>query len=296
MPFKSMAQRRKFYALKAEGKMSQKTIDEWEKETPEDLPERLKKTGAMAMNFWAGFEKRAAETYVQAEPADPMAEAQGLGGVAPEKMLKWNELGGVDPRTPEDMEAGAAVGLITLPAEIEGGNCGNCMHFRALNPQLGSGFCTNPAIKQDVTARMLCGHWSHPGAYSAAEAAEEEAAMQEQAAQEAAMAGQAYAEGDPTAQNIMSDFQGGGEGQMPMEGEGDPAGEASMEEGGAPGVAESKPEGGNSKPKPKAKKDSDSKGSDKKSDGKGGHTININVGKEKVATDAFLAGFAGRMR
>lgn len=42
MPFKSEAQRRKFYALKAEGKMSQREIDKWEKETPEDLPERVK--------------------------------------------------------------------------------------------------------------------------------------------------------------------------------------------------------------------------------------------------------------
>jgi len=43
MPFKSMAQRRKFYALKDLGKMNQKTIDEWEKDTPEDLPERMTK-------------------------------------------------------------------------------------------------------------------------------------------------------------------------------------------------------------------------------------------------------------
>jgi hypothetical protein len=42
MPFKSEAQRRKFYALKAEGKMSQREIDKWEKETPDNLPERVK--------------------------------------------------------------------------------------------------------------------------------------------------------------------------------------------------------------------------------------------------------------
>lgn len=248
------------------------------------------------MNFWSGFDKRAAETYVQAEPVDPMAEEMSAGAVAPEKMLKWNELGGVDPRTPEDLEASSAVGLLTLPAEMEGANCGNCMHFRALNPQLGSGFCTNPAVKQDVTARMLCAHWSHPGAYSAAEAAEQEAAMQQQAAEEAAMAGQAVAEGDPTAQNIMSDFQGGAEGQQPMGGEGAPAGEASTEAGAAPGVGKSTPEGGDSKPKAKPKKDKDSKGSEKKTDGKSGNTINIHVGKDKLASDAFLAGFSGRAR
>ncbi|NDC22659.1 MAG: hypothetical protein EBZ49_00790 [Proteobacteria bacterium] len=52
--FKSKSQRRKFYALKAEGKMDQKTIDEWESETPDKLPERITKKA-----FWLGFEKRA---------------------------------------------------------------------------------------------------------------------------------------------------------------------------------------------------------------------------------------------
>jgi hypothetical protein len=43
MPFKSLSQRKKFYALKNEGKMSQSTIDEWEKNTPKNLPERITK-------------------------------------------------------------------------------------------------------------------------------------------------------------------------------------------------------------------------------------------------------------
>lgn len=41
MPFKSKAQRRKFYALKNEGKMTQAKIDEWESKTPKNLPEKL---------------------------------------------------------------------------------------------------------------------------------------------------------------------------------------------------------------------------------------------------------------
>lgn len=42
MPFKSQAQRAKFQALKEEGKMSQATIDKWEKETPKGkLPKRI---------------------------------------------------------------------------------------------------------------------------------------------------------------------------------------------------------------------------------------------------------------
>lgn len=57
MPFKSQAQRRKFYHLKSIGKMNQKTIDEWEKDTPSKLPERLTKKA-----FWAGFIKAADES------------------------------------------------------------------------------------------------------------------------------------------------------------------------------------------------------------------------------------------
>jgi hypothetical protein len=41
MPFKSLQQRKKFYALKSQGKMDQKTIDEWEEETPKNLPEKV---------------------------------------------------------------------------------------------------------------------------------------------------------------------------------------------------------------------------------------------------------------
>jgi len=44
MAFKSEAQRAKFYALKEQGKMSQKTIDEFEAKTPKNIPERV---GAM---------------------------------------------------------------------------------------------------------------------------------------------------------------------------------------------------------------------------------------------------------
>ncbi len=43
MPFKSEAQRRKFYALKERGQMTQEKIDEWEAETPENIPEHVKK-------------------------------------------------------------------------------------------------------------------------------------------------------------------------------------------------------------------------------------------------------------
>lgn len=41
MPFKSEAQRQKFTKMVSEGKMDQATFDEWSKDTPIDLPERV---------------------------------------------------------------------------------------------------------------------------------------------------------------------------------------------------------------------------------------------------------------
>lgn len=65
MPFQSKAQRRKFYAMKNRGEMDQKTIDEWESETPKGIPERVEKTA-----FWIGFHKR----------ADALSSLTGGGG------------------------------------------------------------------------------------------------------------------------------------------------------------------------------------------------------------------------
>lgn len=41
MPFKSSAQRKKFAQMVSEGKMSQSTFDEWNRETPARLPDRI---------------------------------------------------------------------------------------------------------------------------------------------------------------------------------------------------------------------------------------------------------------
>lgn len=64
MPFKSESQRRKFYALKSQGKMTQSKIDEWEKDTPKDLPEKVaapaKKKEFTINQNWKNQLKRAA--------------------------------------------------------------------------------------------------------------------------------------------------------------------------------------------------------------------------------------------
>jgi len=58
--FKSKAQRAKFYVLKSQGKMSQATIDEWEKNTPAKLPERIgpkNKDSKHSSKHWAQYTK-----------------------------------------------------------------------------------------------------------------------------------------------------------------------------------------------------------------------------------------------
>jgi len=42
MPFRSEAQRRKFYAMSERGEISKAKVAEYEKETEGDLPERVK--------------------------------------------------------------------------------------------------------------------------------------------------------------------------------------------------------------------------------------------------------------
>jgi len=48
MPFKSEAQRRKFGAMVKKGEITQKTFDEWNSETPKNIPERKKKAKTIA--------------------------------------------------------------------------------------------------------------------------------------------------------------------------------------------------------------------------------------------------------
>jgi hypothetical protein len=51
MPFKSQAQRRKFAELLVKGEISNKTFEEWNRETgAKKLPERVKRTAKKSRN------------------------------------------------------------------------------------------------------------------------------------------------------------------------------------------------------------------------------------------------------
>lgn len=205
MSFESKAQRRKFYALKNEGKMTQDKIDEWEKDTPKNIPER-KHPMKTASAFWKGFSKRAAPKETKEQY---LAEASPKHPGNPLKALKWNEQGGVDPRADEDLMSAQNAGLITLPTEVAGASCGTCIHFRPLQSEVGHGFCTHPEVKQDVTENMHCTNWSHPGEHDpAAEALEE-----------AQAAGQIDEAGNPMQPDMGQEGVGGIPGATPPEGQ-----------------------------------------------------------------------------
>ena len=179
--------------------------------------------------FWAGFDKRAKEQLEEVEEVDPGDELDSSN----EKKLKWNPNGGVDPRSPEAMQVHESVGMLTLPEDVDGASCGTCEHMRVLDPVTGAGFCTNPAIKTDVTRRMLCSQWSAPDVYRASEAMDPSSMVAAQMVEEARGLPQdpndpASAGGDPGA-----DPAAAGAAPPPEAGE-QPAGDAAPAAGGPP--------------------------------------------------------------
>ena len=71
-----------------------------------------------------------------------------------------NHQGGFDPQTPEQMAKWKAVDLITLPSDVTGTNCSNCMH---VSKQQGTGYCTHPEIQDFITQDMCCAKWNNKG-------------------------------------------------------------------------------------------------------------------------------------
>jgi len=72
MPFKSQAQRRKFAQLLVEGKISNETFEEWNRETGgKKLPERMtqKKASTRTTAATKGSRKRAARKTAARKPA-----------------------------------------------------------------------------------------------------------------------------------------------------------------------------------------------------------------------------------
>jgi hypothetical protein len=61
-----------------------------------------------------------------------------------------NLQGGIDPKTPEEMQRAKTADLITLP----GGSAADASNKK---------FCNNEKIQMFVTIRMCCGYWDNAG-------------------------------------------------------------------------------------------------------------------------------------
>lgn len=58
----------------------------------------------------------------------------------------------------EELKRAEKVDLITMPKNITGVNCGNCMYFNSSNSQ-----CVNKEVDQKVTDKMCCSLWDAEG-------------------------------------------------------------------------------------------------------------------------------------
>lgn len=67
-----------------------------------------------------------------------------------------NKLGGLNYTEPVEQGKAKQADLITLPADIPGTNCGNCLFFNS-----GTGFCRHTAVKLTVNERMCCKFWKN---------------------------------------------------------------------------------------------------------------------------------------
>lgn len=176
MPYASKAQQRKFHTMAARGEIDQKTVKEWDRETKKApggfkvLPEKVKPMKKKA--FWHGFDKKAsfmvpADADVAAQDVQAIPAEEPVLSPPPRPIQKFNHLGGIEPRTPEEMQIAQSVNLVTLPKDVpEGGSsCATCVHFNPNVAGSGEGSCSNPNVALPVTTRMTCSQWDSPGAH-----------------------------------------------------------------------------------------------------------------------------------
>lgn len=70
--------------------------------------------------------------------------------------------GGVDPVTPSGLRRAAGVDLITLPPDIEGTNCSNCMFAVRRRTEAAEFWCDHPDVELPISPRMCCARWDNP--------------------------------------------------------------------------------------------------------------------------------------
>lgn len=74
-----------------------------------------------------------------------------------------NPIGGYSYSNKSDVSVARRADLITLPKEIKGTNCANCMFVKILDEKKGLGFCNHKHVELPVTAKMCCIYWDAEG-------------------------------------------------------------------------------------------------------------------------------------
>jgi len=69
---------------------------------------------------------------------------------------------GVIPKDKETLIRAKNADLITLPPDISGTRCNNCMYFRPAHSKT-IGWCEHNDVKQDVSNRQCCALWDSSG-------------------------------------------------------------------------------------------------------------------------------------
>lgn len=76
-------------------------------------------------------------------------------------MYVRNKAGGIDPEEKHLIERAKEADLVTLPKNIEGTNCYNCMYIT--DKSKDAGFCNHPKVKMLVNGRMCCALYDNKG-------------------------------------------------------------------------------------------------------------------------------------
>lgn len=83
-------------------------------------------------------------------------------------MLEENRLGGINEMDKKALDRAKRVDLITLPDEVDGTNCYNCIFISSHKQEeddIDYAMCTHPEVRQYVNERMCCTLWSGKGEF-----------------------------------------------------------------------------------------------------------------------------------
>lgn len=78
-------------------------------------------------------------------------------------MYVRNKLGGIDPEDKHLIERSKQADLVTLPKDVKGTNCYNCMYITDKRKE--AGYCKHPKVKMLVDEKMCCSYWDNKGVH-----------------------------------------------------------------------------------------------------------------------------------